>query len=308
MKARPDIHNPSRSPQQSPKVATAPALPGAPRSRREPSGIEFLVGNYLHDLARGEVSAKQRRILGNRLRWLLDGQSGPSAAQIDLALMASKVYRLSLSLAQRQELCRTACDLFTFCLLRGEISHRCYQQAMLYFRQAEGDLPPGVMSLDQIRTALFEASTARSKICIIVGLTTDLSVWPLREVSLRDLLSRDRWELQREKAADGLIRSLNSWLMKLPRKTGLLVPEEADYRSAHETLKLLGFHDPDTFKRTRLAYRAALKGPTGRFANGGCINARSVRKYSAASLDWWSGYVFQFGITPESCGIADWLP
>jgi hypothetical protein len=274
---------------------------------RESLSIGRMALNYLVELAQSGVGKQKRKVLEEQFLWLLDGQDDRSADRADLSLIASKIYRRQLSSTQQQDLCRTVCALFTFCLVHRDITPPRYQQAMLYFRQADGELPSGVMSLDQIRTALHEAPTTGSKLCLVLGLTTDQAVWPMREVHLRDVHVRDSKHL--ENTADGTVQTLNSWLGALPSNTGLLIRGDSDYAEACETLRILGFPAATpVFKQTRLAYRSALLGPMARFATQRCISMEQVKKYTTVALDWWSGYAFRFGLTPEGCGIAsaDW--
>jgi hypothetical protein len=283
----------------------------ATRVRVSTPGTSIAVGraalNYLIDLTQGGISLRKRRRLNDLFKWLLKGQYDRPLEKTDLCSIASKIYRAQLTAEMRKELCGLTCDLFTYCLAHRWITPLLFEQVMLFFRMPNCNLPPGVMPLDQIRTALFEAPTRNSQICIVLALTTDISLRPVSEVRLADVFRQDQKELQIENLAGGAIRSLDSWLMALPRKTGLLVPEDEDYRSACKTLATLGCGHADTFKRTRIAYRSALMGATARFATGGCMSPQSVKKYSVSGLDWWSGYAFHFGLTPESCGIADWM-
>jgi len=289
--------------------------PPSTRRRQKPKGNiigakPYLLGDaaiqFNVQLAQGGESAGKRRALLRKLEYLFRDQSSVPLEEVDLCSIAEKVYRLELTRPARQALCRTICGFFGYAVRRRRITSVFFQKVLLYFRVPEADLPPGVLSLDEIRTALREASTPHSKIGLIFALSTDLSIWPLESVTLSDAHRRIEKQPRKGTSKYGKVTSLVSWLMDLPKNTDLLRGSQPDYYAFRADLDRLGFKRMNALRQTRIAYQAALGGSVARFATRGRISPDTVRKYSVPALDAWAGYAFHFGLTPESCGIRDW--
>lgn len=297
MKKKTDSRTPARRSSRKPVVQ--PPLPV--------DTLRRLVQQFTFDLGGSGCPHQQRLLVNTRLTALLDGQLDRPAGEADPGAIAGVVYQLCFTTAERQNLCHIIQGFFSYCLRRRVIPPALFERVLRHFYIPKCALPAGIMSLDQIRSALRAAPTVHAKLLLVYGLFSDELEFPLQDIKFSFWLP-----IYRENPATEHIRrakhsSWASWVKPLRKVLSHDAPAQNDYQEVWKILERLGFESPEkTLRGTHLAYAAALAGPMARFAIGRFYTPRKIERGRVRGLDAWSGHLFHYGLTPESCGIRGW--